>query len=80
MVDDVIMLFILCVAIYAHSELCAHYGMSGRVVQKNIQFKAGRIGSTVRRANTEAMNWLFSCTARGANLIKEDNNIWHIII
>ena len=56
MVDDVIMLFILCVAIYAHSELCVHYGMSGRAVQKDIQFNAGRIGSTVRGANTEATN------------------------
>jgi len=76
MVDDVIMLFILCVAIYAHSELCAHYGMSGRAVQKDIQFNC-------KGANTEAMNWLFSCTAQGANLIKEDNNIfiiWHTII
>jgi len=49
MVDDVIMLFILCVAIYAHSELCAHYGMSGRAVQKDIQFNC-------KGANTEAMN------------------------
>ena len=38
--------------------------MSGRAAQENIQFKAGSIGPTIGRANTEAKNRIFSCTAQ----------------
>ena len=40
-----------------------YYCTSGRAVQENIRFKAGSIGPTVGRANTEAENQIFSCTA-----------------
>jgi len=48
--------------------------MSGRAVQENIQFKVGSIGPAIRRANTEAENQIFSCTARP----KECNNVFII--
>ena len=41
-----------------------YYSMSGRAAQENIQFKAGSIGPTIGRANTEAKNRIFSCTAQ----------------
>jgi len=43
-------------------------------VQKNIWFKAGSIGPTVGRANTEAENRIFFCTAQP----KECDNIFII--
>jgi len=45
--------------------------MSGGAVQENMRFEAGSIGLTIGRANTEAENQIFSCTAR----TKECNNI-----
>ena len=48
--------------------------MSGKAVQENIWFEAGSISLTVGRANTEAENRIFSCTARH----KESNNIFII--
>jgi len=47
-----------------------------RAVQENIQFKAGSIGPTIGRANTEVENRIFSCTARP----KECNNIFIMTI
>ena len=45
------------------------YFISGRV-QESIRFKAGIVGPTEGRANTEAKNQIFSRTA----LLKECNN------
>jgi len=41
-----------------------YYCTSGTAVQEKIWFKAGSIGLTVGRANTEAENRIFSCIAR----------------
>ena len=43
-------------------------------LQENIRFKAGSIGPTTGRANTEAFNQIFSCTVRP----KERNNILQV--
>jgi len=51
-----------------------YYCTSGRAVQEYIQFEAGSIGPTVGRANIEAENRIFSCTARP----KECDNIFII--
>ena len=48
-----------------------YYCTSGRAVQENIQFETGSIGPSVGRANSEAENRIFSCTARP----KECDNI-----
>jgi len=51
-----------------------YYYTSGRAVQENIRFEAGSISPTIGRANTEAENRMFSCTARP----KECDNIFII--
>ena len=51
-----------------------YYCTSGRAVQENIWFKAGSIGPSVGRANTEAKNRIVSCTTRP----KECDNIFII--
>ena len=58
------------------SVIHVYYFMSGRAVLQNIRFKAGSIGPTVGRANTEAENQIFSCTARPKEC---DKNIIFII-
>lgn len=45
------------------SKWCIYYCTSERAVQENIQLKASSIGLTLQRANTEAENQMFSCTA-----------------
>ena len=63
---------------YAHTKnIYTYYRRSGRAVRENIRFKAGKAGSigpTVGRTNTEGENRIFSCTARP----KECNNIFVI--
>jgi len=55
-------------------QIHIYYCTSGQAVQENIRFEAGSIGPTIGRANTEAENRIFSCTARP----KECDNIFII--